>query len=67
MDVRRELKRPRGIGAIVGVIGLIGGATTLVARRLIRRTRPWYERLGHTVTHDLNVPGGRRLRRLTRR
>ena len=67
MNVKSELKRPRGIGAIVGVITLIGGATTLVARRLIRRTRPWYERLGHTVTHDFHVSGGRRLRRLTRR
>lgn len=61
MDVKHELRKPRRIGAIVGVVGLVGGAAVLVARRMIRRTRPWYERLGHTITHDLSLPGGRRL------
>ena len=64
--MKQELKRPRGIGALVGVLGVVGG-TAAFAMRMMRRTKPWYERLGHTVTHDLHVPGGRQLRRLTRR
>ncbi|MBD0338866.1 MAG: hypothetical protein ICV67_06240 [Thermoleophilia bacterium] len=66
MDVKRELRRPRGIGALVAVLGVVAGTAALV-KRMMRRTKPWYERLGHTVTHDLHVPGGRRLRQLARR
>lgn len=61
MDVKRELRRPRGIGALVGVLGVVG-AIAAFAMRMRRRTKPWYERLGHTVTHDLHLPSGRRLR-----
>lgn len=67
MDVKREMRRPRGIGTLVGVLGIVGGTVAFVTRRMMRRTRPWYERLGHVVTHDLHVPSGRQIRRLTRR
>jgi hypothetical protein len=66
MDVKRELRRPRGIGAFVGVLGAVGG-TAAFAVRMMRRNKPWYERLGHTVTHDLHLPSGRRLRLPARR
>jgi hypothetical protein len=62
MDVKQELRRPRGIGALVGVLGVVG-VTTAFVMRMVRRSKPWYERLGHTVTHDLHLPSGHRLRR----
>jgi hypothetical protein len=53
------VKRRIGIGTLVG---LLGGAGTLAAQRLRRRTRPWYERLGH-----IHRPTTKDLRRLVRR